>query len=205
MPLFNQSGTYNFDDHYDCKCPSTQSQTIFLSFQISMTGIADHLWAHKSKISSIFLLHNNLYFFHCMLRYFACMQKIQLKFCTKFLIHTLRHWKMQFSHIQMLSTFFKFLRIRGDKGYLSETHLNLKSCENSFIYNICLNHPIILKFCTEHHRGTAMLCAKFQDSWIIQTDVMYERDFARFEFMMCFQQASFIAQHPRLQEVPLSM
>ena len=48
------------------------------------------------------------------------------------------------------------------------------------------------------------LC-QFQDSWIILTNVMYEQDFAWFEFMMCFQQTSYIAQHPRLQEVPLSM
>ena len=43
---------------------------------------------------------------------------------------------------------------------------------------------IALKFCTEHGSITAVLCAKFQIDWTIETGVMDERDFARFEFKM---------------------
>ena len=41
-----------------------------------------------------------------------------------------------------------------------------------------------------------MLCAKFQDDWTIDTDVMDEQDFGRFEFKMSFRQLSYVAQHP---------
>ena len=81
-------------------------------------------------------------------------------------------------------------------GYPSETHLKLKSREYSFVHNICLGYPIILKFYTEHGSDTAVLCAKFQNAWIIETDVRDEHDFARFEFKMSFGWISYIAQHP---------
>ena len=79
--------------------------------------------------------------------------------------------------------------------YPSETPLKPKSHKNSFSDNICRSCPVILKFCTEHGRDTAVLCAKFQDNWIIKMDVMGERDFVRFEFKICFRRISCIAQH----------
>ena len=39
---------------------------------------------------------------------------------------------------------------------------------------------------------------KFQDDWIIETDNIYEWDFARFEFKVCFGQISYIRQHPEV-------
>ena len=53
-----------------------------------------------------------------------------------------------------------------DIGYPSETHLKLKSGKISFV----------------HSSDTAVLCAKLQDDWIIQTKIMDEQDFAWFEF-----------------------
>ena len=42
---------------------------------------------------------------------------------------------------------------------------------------------------------TAMLCAKFQNDWTTETNVMDERGFARFEFKTSFWQISHIAVH----------
>ena len=69
-----------------------------------------------------------------------------------------------------------------------------------FIHNIHLDNSIILKFCTEHGSNTAVLCAKFQNDWMIETDGMDERDFTRFEFKMSFGWISYIAQHPRVSK-----
>ena len=49
--------------------------------------------------------------------------------------------------------------------------------------------------------GTAVLCAKFQADWTIETDVMDERDFARFEFKMSFGRISYITQYPSISIV----
>ena len=78
-------------------------------------------------------------------------------------------------------------------GYLSETHLKLKSREISFVHNICLKNPIVLDFCTQHGSITVVLCVKFQNDWTNATNVMDERDFARFEFEMSFDWISHIA------------
>ena len=67
-------------------------------------------------------------------------------------------------------------------GYLSGAHFKPKSCEISFARNLFLGYSIILKFCTEHGSDTAVLCAKFQNDWMNETDVMDEQVFARFEF-----------------------
>ena len=76
---------------------------------------------------------------------------------------------------------------------LSILNSNLtKSC----LSKTCFSFPIILNFFTEHGSDTAMLCAKFQDDWTIDTDVMDEQDFGRFEFKMSFRQLSYVAQHP---------
>ena len=80
-------------------------------------------------------------------------------------------------------------------GYLSETHLNLKFCNMSFIQNTHFRSQIILTFCTEHGRDTAMLCAKFQN------DLMIERNFmgkllAKFEFKLHFGLICYAEQPP---------
>ena len=82
-----------------------------------------------------------------------------------------------------------------NKGYLSETHLKLKSCDIWFVHKSSLSRPIVLQFCTEHGRITGVLCAKFLNVWTIETDVIDERDFTRFEFKMIFGRISYIAQH----------
>ena len=86
-------------------------------------------------------------------------------------------------------------------GYQSETHLKLKSHKILFVHNICLRCPIVLKFCTEYGSDTAVLCAKFQDDWIIDTAVMEEQDFVRFEFKMSFGWIAYNLQRPRPQRV----
>ena len=70
--------------------------------------------------------------------------------------------------------------------YPSETRLKLKSRKKSFVHNIGLNNPIVLKCWTEHGSITVVLCAKFQDDWAIEKNVMDWRNFARFEFKMSF-------------------
>ena len=61
-----------------------------------------------------------------------------------------------------------------------------KSCEILFAYKSFLRDSIVLKFCTEHGSDTAMLCAKFQNNWTIQVDVMDELHLTGFEFKMSF-------------------
>ena len=74
--------------------------------------------------------------------------------------------------------------------------IKLKSRDILFVYNIRFNNPIVLKFCTEHGSYTVVLCTKFQDDWIIETDVMDKRDFARSEFKMIFGRMYYIAHNP---------
>ena len=62
-------------------------------------------------------------------------------------------------------------------GYPSETRLKPKYREISFVYNLLHSQPIVLKFCREH--DIAVNGANFND-WAHETDVMGERDFARF-------------------------
>ena len=57
-------------------------------------------------------------------------------------------------------------------GYPSEMHLDLKPCEALFAHNLFCSCPIVLKFGTEHGNDTAMLCAKFQNDWTTEMDVM---------------------------------
>ena len=73
--------------------------------------------------------------------------------------------------------------------YPSEIHLKLKSREISFAHNSCFRL---------NDRFESVLCAKFQTDWTIETDVMDERDFARFELKMSFGRISYIAQYPGL-------
>ena len=74
-----------------------------------------------------------------------------------------------------------------NEKYPSETHLKLKSRKISFVHNIHLNNPIVLNFCTEHGSITAMLCAKFENIWTTEIDIMDEWDFARFGLTMSLQ------------------
>ena len=48
-----------------------------------------------------------------------------------------------------------------------EICVQLKSCNNLFFHNLFSNHPMILKFCTEHGSLTAVLCANFENHWTI--------------------------------------
>ena len=64
-------------------------------------------------------------------------------------------------------------------GYPCETHLKT---QNLFAYNLSLSSPVVLQFYTEHGSDTAVLCAKFQNEWTTETNVMDEQDFARFDF-----------------------
>ena len=75
-------------------------------------------------------------------------------------------------------------------GYPSETHLTPKSHKISCAHNACLHWPIVLKFYTEHDSITAVFCVICQNVWKIETDVMDERNFARFEFKMSFGRIS---------------
>ena len=73
------------------------------------------------------------------------------------------------------------LKSRWHMIYFSVT----QSREISFVHDIFLSCPIVLKFCTGHDNN--VLCAKFQTDWTTETDVMDERDFARFGFKMSFK------------------
>ena len=55
-------------------------------------------------------------------------------------------------------------------------------------------YPIPLKFCTKHDSDNVGLCAKFQNDWTTETDVMIKRDFVRFIFKLIFRRISYIAQ-----------
>ena len=77
-------------------------------------------------------------------------------------------------------------------GYPSETHLKPKSREISFAHNLLCGYPIVITFCTEHGSDTAVLCAKFQNDWTTETDVMNEWDFARFGSKGSFGQIFYI-------------
>ena len=65
----------------------------------------------------------------------------------------------------------------SNRGYPTEIHRKLKSCEISFAHKIYRSCPIVLTFCTEDGSDTAMRCVKFQPDWGIDTDVMNERYF----------------------------
>ena len=64
----------------------------------------------------------------------------------------------------------------------SETHYKPKSREISFVHNLFLSYPIILKFYIEHDSITAVLCAKLRNDYTAAKDVIDGRNFARFEF-----------------------
>ena len=82
------------------------------------------------------------------------------------------------------NTTYPIIGVLCNIGYPPENHLESKSREISFDHNICLNNPIVLKCCTEHCSDTVVLWDK--DNWIIGTDLMDERDVARYEFKMGF-------------------
>ena len=76
----------------------------------------------------------------------------------------------------------------------SETHLKLKP--RSLITYLSVIWSFLNLIKSSYH---VVLCAKFQNDWIIETAVTYERDFARFQFRMSFGRISYIAQHPWLK------
>ena len=65
-------------------------------------------------------------------------------------------------------------------GCPSETDLKPKSREISFAHNLLLSYLIVLKFCTEHGSGSAVVYANFKNGRTVGAIVMYERDFVRF-------------------------
>ena len=69
---------------------------------------------------------------------------------------------------------------------ISETHLKLKSREISLGHNLLFMCQIVLKFRTYHCSFVAGFCTNYQNDLTTETDVLDERDFARFEFMMSF-------------------
>ena len=83
--------------------------------------------------------------------------------------------------------------------YPPKRHIKLDSREVSFTRNLFCNYPIVLKFCIEHGSDTAVLCAKFQNDRTMETGVMDERDFARFEFKISFGRISYTAPFRSLQ------
>ena len=64
---------------------------------------------------------------------------------------------------------------RQGARYQSETNLKPKSREISFVRNLLICYPTVLKFCTEDGSDAAVLCAKCQYDWTTETDVMDER------------------------------
>ena len=97
------------------------------------------------------------------------------------------------AHMQMIPD----NRGRCNIGYLSETHLGLKSLEISHVHNTQFSCQIILKSCTEHGSIIAMLCAKFQNDWNNEQYFMANKVLTRFEFKMSFQGMYSILQHPQ--------
>ena len=55
------------------------------------------------------------------------------------------------------------------------------SCDIYDAHNLLMGCQIILKFCTEHGSGTAMLCAKFWNDLTNVMDAMYDWDLEEFE------------------------
>ena len=71
-----------------------------------------------------------------------------------------------------------------------------KRISGIFDHNLLLGiiaGEIALKFCTEHGNITAVFSANFQNDLTTEMGVLDERDFARFEFKVCFGPMSYIA------------
>ena len=52
-----------------------------------------------------------------------------------------------------------------------------------------------MEHCKEHGGDTVVLCAKFENDWTTEKDLMDERDLARFKFKVSFGRIFYIAQH----------
>ena len=77
--------------------------------------------------------------------------------------------------------------------YPSESHLQFKYREISFVQNIHSSCQIVLKICTEHGNDTVVFCGKFQNDFAAGHKVIDKRDFARFGFKVRFGRISFVA------------
>ena len=66
--------------------------------------------------------------------------------------------------------------------------------EISLVHDVCLGFPIDLKFFTEHGNNNVVLCAKFHYDGIIETGVMDEPDFAKFEIKINFGRIDYISK-----------
>ena len=81
-------------------------------------------------------------------------------------------------------------------GFPFKTHLKSKSSVISFAHTHASVDQSFWNFAQSTTDSiTTMLCAKFQNDWTIETNVMDERDFARFEFKTSFWRISHIAVH----------
>ena len=69
-------------------------------------------------------------------------------------------------------------------GNLSKICLQI--LQSIFVNIFFKYHRIILTFCTEHGSDTAMLCAKYQNDWTAETDIMTIQVFLNFSIMMGF-------------------
>ena len=56
----------------------------------------------------------------------------------------------------------------------------------TLLAGLFLSGPNHLQICIEHSSDTAMLCAKFQNDWAIEPDVINKWNFARFEVRIHF-------------------
>ena len=87
-------------------------------------------------------------------------------------------WEYILGNVNEVAIMYYPLYIRApglcNMGNPSETHLKLKSCEFSSVYNIRFSRPIVLKFCTECSNITALPCAKFQNNWVTENWVSVE-------------------------------
>ena len=80
-----------------------------------------------------------------------------------------------------------------DNLWYPSENLALEPREVSFVRNLFIYDPIVLKFCTEHGSITAVLFARFQNNWFTKMGVIGERGLARFEFKVS-------GRYPTLQQ-----
>ena len=78
-------------------------------------------------------------------------------------------------------------------GYLSETHLKLKSRAKS---RLPITYFAVAQSFWNFAQSTTVLCAKFHNDWTPEMDVIDERHYATFEFKISFGRISQVAQGP---------
>ena len=79
-------------------------------------------------------------------------------------------------------------------GYPSETHLQFKSREISFVHNTSTSVVGSFRIFAQLGNDTAVLYVQFQNDLTTRQWVMDKQDFARFEFKMRFERILYIAK-----------